>query len=54
MSSPELFLELLSEHLISPSAAFMRQRIWSVLVQIMACGLFGAKSLSEPVLGDCQ
>ena len=37
----------------SPSAVYMRQWIWSALVQIMACRLFGAKSLSEPVLGYC-
>ena len=37
-----------------PSAAYMRQWIRSTLVQIMACRLFGAKPLSEPVLGYCQ
>ena len=37
-----------------PSAAYMRQWIGSTLVQIMACRLFGAKSLSKPVLGYCQ
>ena len=36
------------------SAAYMRQWIGSVLVQIMACRLFGAKALSKPVLGYCQ
>ena len=37
------------------SAAYMRQ--WnpeSALVQIMACRLLGAKSLSEPMLDCCQ
>ena len=37
-----------------PSAAYMRQSIGSALVQIMACRLFGAKSLSKPMLGYCQ
>ena len=35
----------------SPSTAYMRQPIWSALVQIMACRLFGAKPLSKLVLG---
>ena len=38
----------------SPSAAYMRQWIWSALLQIMACRLFGAKPLSETMLGNCQ
>ena len=33
-----------------PSAAYMRQWIGSALVQIMACRLFGAKPLPEPIL----
>ena len=33
-----------------PSAAYMRQWIRSALVQIMACRLFGAKPLHEPML----
>ena len=40
-----------------PSAAYimyMRQRIGSALVQIMACRLFGAKPLSKPMLRYCQ
>ena len=41
-------------HLPRISAAYMRQWIGSTLVQIMACRLFGAKSLSEPVLGYCR
>ena len=32
----------------------MLQLIGSALVQIMACWLFGAKSLSKPMLGYCQ
>ena len=32
----------------------MRQWIGSALVQIMACGLFGAKPLPKPMLGYCQ
>ena len=37
-----------------PSAAYMRQWIGSALVQIMACHLFGAKPLPQPVLAYCQ
>ena len=37
-----------------PSAGYMRQRIESALVQIMACRLFAAKPLSKPVLGNCE
>ena len=37
-----------------PSAAYMHQWIGSALVQIMDCRLYGAKPLSEPVLGYCQ
>ena len=37
-----------------PSAAYMRQWIWSTLVQIMACRLFGAKPLCKSMLGYCQ
>ena len=32
----------------------MRQLTGSALVQIMACRLFGAKPLLEPMLGYCQ
>ena len=37
-----------------PSYTYMRQWIGSTLVQIMACRLFGAKPLYEPMLGYCQ
>ena len=37
-----------------PSAAYMQQWIRSPLVKIMACRLFGAKPLSEPMLEYCQ
>ena len=37
-----------------PSAAYMRQRIGLALVQIMACRLFGAKPLPEPMLAYCH
>ena len=37
-----------------PSAADMRPWTGSALFQIMACRLFGAKPLCEPVLGYCQ
>ena len=36
------------------SDAYMHQWIGSVLVQIMACHIFGTKPLSEPMLGYCQ
>ena len=36
------------------SAAYMRHWISTTLVQIMACHLFGAKPLSEPMMGYCQ
>ena len=34
----------------TPSAAYMRQWILSALVLIMACRLYGAKQLSNPML----
>ena len=37
-----------------PSAAYMRQWIRPTLVQIMSCRLFGAKPLSNPILGYCS
>ena len=37
-----------------PSAAYMRQRIGSELVQIAVCGLFDARSLPGPMLPYCQ
>ena len=37
-----------------PGAAYTRQWIGSALVQIMACRLFGAKPLSEPMLSYRQ
>ena len=36
------------------SAAYMRQWIGPTSIQIMTCRLFGAKSLSAPMLGYCQ
>ena len=38
---------------IDSSAAYMRQWIGTVLVQIMACRLFDTKPLSKPVLVYC-
>ena len=35
-------------------ATYMRQRIGSALVQIMACRIFGAKPLSIPLLWYCH
>ena len=37
-----------------PSAAYIRQWTGSALVQVMACRLFGAKPLPEPMLVYCQ
>ena len=37
-----------------PGTAYMRQWTGSLLVQVMACRLFGAKPLPEPVLLYCQ
>ena len=37
-----------------PSAAYMHQWTGSALVQEMACRLFGAKPLPEPMLACCQ
>ena len=37
-----------------PSAAYMRWWIRSALVKVMACHLFGAKPLPEPMLTYCQ
>ena len=36
------------------SAAYMRRWTGSALVQKMACRIFGAEPLSEPMLGFCQ
>ena len=33
-----------------PSAAYMRQSIWSTLFRMMACQFFGVKPLSKPML----
>ena len=37
-----------------PSATYMHHRTRSALVQVMACRLFGAKPLPEPMLAYCQ
>ena len=37
-----------------PSAAYMRLRTGPALVQLMACCLFDAKSLPEPMMDYCQ
>ena len=39
---------------LRPSDAYMRQYNIPALLQIMACRLFGAKPLSEPMLPYCQ
>ena len=38
---------------LRPSGVYMRQKNKPSLVQIMACGLFSAKPLSEPMLSYC-
>ena len=45
---------LFSVYWSPPSVAYMRQWIESVLVQIMACCLFGAKTLSKPMMAYYQ
>ena len=37
-----------------PRAAYMRQWTRPAFVQVMACRLFGAKPLPEPILAYCQ
>ena len=37
-----------------PSASYMRRWTGSALAQVMACPLFGAKPLPEPMLSYCQ
>ena len=44
----------LNTHSPPPSATYLLQWIGSALVQIMACHLFSAQPLSEPVLGYWQ
>ena len=41
-------------NLLGPSDAYMLQSAWPSLVQIMACRLFGAKLLSEPMPDYCH
>ena len=41
-------------NLSPPSAAYMCQWTRSALVQVMACRLFDAKPLPEPMLAYCQ
>ena len=38
----------------SPIATYMRQWTGSALIQVMACRLFGAKPLPEPMQSYCQ
>ena len=52
--SPPLWRHINDVHSSPPSAAYMPQRIRSTLFHIMVCRLFGAKPLSEPMLGYCQ
>ena len=37
-----------------PSAGYVRRRIGPVLIQVMACRLFGAKPLSKTMQDYCQ
>ena len=50
------FCFLVVNHLNSPppSATHMHQWTVSALVQVMACRLYGAKPLPEPILDYCQ
>ena len=41
-------------NLSPPSAAYMHPWTGSVLLQVMACRLFGARPLPEPLLMYCQ
>ena len=50
----QYFENLEKRKLTHPSAAYMRQWTGSALVHIMACRLFGAKPLPEPMLAYCQ
>ena len=45
---------LLGLNSLRPRNAYMRDQTRHSLVQIMACRLFGAKSLSEPMLDHCK
>ena len=38
---------------LRPSDAYLRRWTGSLLVQMMACRLFGAKPFSEPILEHC-
>ena len=38
----------------SLGAAYIRQWAWSVLLQVMACGMFGIKPLPKQMLTYCQ
>ena len=40
-------------NLLRPRDAYIRHQSRPSLVQIIACGLFGAKPLSKPMLGNC-
>ena len=46
--------KLLVLHSLRPSDAYMHHQPRPSLVQIMACRLFGAKTLSQPMLYYCQ
>ena len=48
------YLRLQCVNAYPPSAAYMRQWTGSTLVQVMACRLFGAQPLPEPMLAYCQ
>ena len=41
-------------NLSSPIATYMRHWTGSALIQVMACRLFGAKPLPEPMQSYCQ
>ena len=39
---------------LRPNGTCIRHSAWSSLIQTMACHLFVAKLLSEPILADCS
>ena len=49
-----LGLKLIRVNSSPPSAPYMHQWTGSALIQVMACRLFGAKPLPEPLLAYCQ
>ena len=53
-STTKMNAEKMLNHLPLYSAAYMRQGTEPALVKVIACRLFGAKPLPEPMLAYCQ